>query len=140
MVFSLEKYNTQRLLFCLHLMFTFCFYIFMLNVPQQIFIFKIHVLNNTIKEALYVFLLVFETVSELFFCTVIFQLLCGFDISLPRDNTGHQGPVVQCVVSLTSSLEVKMLTVLVSTISNSQLHVFLLKKCKSYTHFFQQKY
>ena len=39
-----------------------------------------------------------------------------------------QGPVVQSVVSLTSSLVVKMLTVLVSTISNS--HVFLLKKCE----------
>ena len=37
-----------------------------------------------------------------------------------------QGPVVQSAVSLTSSLVVKMLTVLVSTIANSQ--VFLLKK------------
>ena len=37
-----------------------------------------------------------------------------------------QGPVVQSIVSLTSSLVVKMLTVLVSTISNSQ--AFLLKK------------
>ena len=37
-----------------------------------------------------------------------------------------QGPVVPSIVSLTSSLVVKMLTVLVSTISNSQ--VFLLKK------------
>ena len=37
-----------------------------------------------------------------------------------------QGPVVQSAVSLTSSLVVKMLTVLVSTRSNSQ--VFLLKK------------
>ena len=36
------------------------------------------------------------------------------------------GPVVQSIASLTSSLVVKMLTVLVSTISNSQ--VFLLKK------------
>ena len=36
------------------------------------------------------------------------------------------GPVVQSIVSLTSSLVVKMLTVLVSTISSSQ--VFLLKK------------
>ena len=36
------------------------------------------------------------------------------------------GPVVQSVVSLTDSLVVKMLTALVSTISNSQ--VFLLKK------------
>ena len=39
-----------------------------------------------------------------------------------------QGPVVQSTVSLTSSVVVKMLTVLVSTISNSQ--VFLLKKCE----------
>ena len=36
------------------------------------------------------------------------------------------GPVVQSIVSLTSSLVVKMLTVLVSTISTSQ--VFLLEK------------
>ena len=53
-----------------------------------------------------------------------------------------RGPVVQSIVSLTSSLMVKMLTVLVSTISNSQL--FLLKnassfcKCKSYSHFFSK--
>ena len=43
------------------------------------------------------------------------------------------GPVVESFVSLTSSLVVKMLTVLVSTIFNSQ--VFLLKKnesCKKY--------
>ena len=40
----------------------------------------------------------------------------------------NQGPVFQSVVSLTSSLVVKMLTVLVSTILNSQ--VFLLKKCE----------
>ena len=53
------------------------------------------------------------------------------------------GPVVQSVVSLMSSLVVKMLTVLVSTISNS--HVFLLKKnvssfckCKRYSHFFSK--
>ena len=38
-----------------------------------------------------------------------------------------QGPVVRSIVSLTSLLVVKMLTVLVSTVSNS--HVFLLKKC-----------
>ena len=37
-----------------------------------------------------------------------------------------QGPVVQSIVSLMSSLVVKTLTVLVSTISNSK--VFLLKK------------
>ena len=36
----------------------------------------------------------------------------------------NQGPVVQSIVSLKSLLVVKMLTVLVSTISNSQ--VFLL--------------
>ena len=39
-----------------------------------------------------------------------------------------QGPVVQSIVSLMSSLVVKMLTGLVSTISNSQ--VFLMKKCE----------
>ena len=33
----------------------------------------------------------------------------------------NQGPVVQSVISLTSSLLVKMLTVLISTIPNSQL-------------------
>ena len=38
------------------------------------------------------------------------------------------GPGVQSIVSLMSSLVVKMLTVLVSTISGSQ--VFLLKKCE----------
>ena len=40
----------------------------------------------------------------------------------------YQGPVVQSLLSFTSSLRVKMLTVLVSTISKSQ--VFLLKKCE----------
>ena len=42
-------------------------------------------------------------------------------------TTTHQGPVVQSSVSLTGSLVVKMLTFLVSIISNSQV-------------FFQQKY
>ena len=55
----------------------------------------------------------------------------------------HQGPVVHSIVSLTSSLVVKMLTVLVSIISNSQ--VFLLKKMRvafanaKATHFFPAK-
>ena len=39
-----------------------------------------------------------------------------------------EGPVVQSIISLMSLLVVKMLTVLVSKISNSQ--VFLLKKCE----------
>ena len=43
-------------------------------------------------------------------------------------RAGCLGPVVQNIVSLTSSLVVKMLTVLVSTIPDSQ--VFLLKKCE----------
>ena len=53
-------------------------------------------------------------------------------------NSKCLGPVVRSIVSLTSSLVVKMLTILVSTISNSQ--VFLLKnvKCKSYSHFFSK--
>ena len=52
------------------------------------------------------------------------------------DKSLYLGPVVQSIVSLTSLLGVKMLTVPVSTISNSQ--VFLLKKCKSYSHFFSK--
>ena len=51
------------------------------------------------------------------------------------------GSVVQSIISLTSSLVVKILTVLVSTISNS--HVFLLKKNVHFFSkyiFFQQKY
>ena len=39
-----------------------------------------------------------------------------------------QGPVVQSIVNLTSSLVVKMLIILVSTISNSQ--VLCWKKCE----------
>ena len=50
-------------------------------------------------------------------------------LSLLKDGVKiYQGPVVQSVVSLMSSVVVKMLTVLVSTISNSL--VFLLKKCE----------
>ena len=55
---------------------------------------------------------------------------------------GH-GPVVQSIVSLTSLLVVKMLTVLINTISNSQ--VFLLKKMRvafanaKATHIFSAK-
>ena len=45
-----------------------------------------------------------------------------------RGSKRRSGPVVQSVVTLTSSLVVKILTVLVSTISNSQL--ILLKKCE----------
>ena len=48
------------------------------------------------------------------------------------------GQVVQSIVSLMISLVVKMLTVLVSTISNSQ--VFLLKKKCEATHIFSAKY
>ena len=53
--------------------------------------------------------------------------LC-FWIFIETPISNNQGPVVQSIVSLTSLLKVKMLTVLVSTISNSQL--FLLKKCE----------
>ena len=51
------------------------------------------------------------------------------EVSLNK-NSNHDelGPVVQSTVSLMSSLVVKMLIVLVSTVSNSQ--VFLLKKCE----------
>ena len=63
-------------------------------------------------------------------------LLSWYDLNNYERDIKHQGPVVQSTVSLTSSLVVKMLTVL-STVSNSQ--VFLLKKkCKSYSHFFSK--
>ena len=58
------------------------------------------------------------------------------------DKIAIKGSVVQSIVSLTSLLVVKMLTVLVNTISNS--HVFCRKnvssfcKCKSYSHFFSK--
>ena len=54
-------------------------------------------------------------------------------ISLP----GSQGPVIQSIVSSTSSLMVKMLTVVENTPSN--LQVLLLKNAKA-THIFPEKY
>ena len=50
------------------------------------------------------------------------------------------GPVVQSVVSLMSSLVAKTLTVLVSVLVStiSNYRIFLLKKCKSYSHFFSK--
>ena len=66
-------------------------------------------------------------------------------ISMASAEIITQRPVNQSTVSLTSSLVVKILTVLVSKISN--LHVFLQKKkknvssgctCKSYSHFFDK--
>ena len=61
-----------------------------------------------------------------------------------KQKSVNQGPVVQSIVSLTISLVVKILTILVITISNSQ--VFLLKKFEQLLQmqklltFFQQKY
>ena len=50
-----------------------------------------------------------------------------------------QGPVVQSVVSLTSSLRVIYLTVLADSIYNI-LIFFAEKMCKSYSHFFSKKF
>ena len=60
----------------------------------------------------------------------------SFAVQNASSEDFDQGPVVQSTVSLTSSLVVKMLTVLVSIISKSQ--VFLLQMQKLLT-FFQQK-
>ena len=49
-------------------------------------------------------------------------------LSATRITEYYRAQIVQSVVSLTSSLVVKMLTVLGSTIPNSK--VFLLKKCE----------
>ena len=57
------------------------------------------------------------------------------------NNIKSLGPVVQSIVSLTNWLVFKLLIVVASTMSKSQ--VFLLKhmsKCKSFSHFLQQKY
>ena len=60
-------------------------------------------------------------------------------LSILTVNFTSQGPVVQSIVSLTSSLVVKMLTALVSTISNSQVYLLInvssFCKCKSYSNF-----
>ena len=58
-------------------------------------------------------------------------------------KTIYLGPVVQSVVSLMSMLVGKMLTVLVSTVSNTQVffaekNVSSFCKCKSYSHFFSK--
>ena len=59
--------------------------------------------------------------------TFITPSLYQYDLNSDQRDLKHQDPVVQSIVSLTSLLVVKVLTVPVSTISNS--HVFLLKKC-----------
>ena len=56
-------------------------------------------------------------------------------------DSKYVGPIVQSIVSLMSLLVVKMLTALVSTVSNSV--IFAEKnvsscKCKSYSHFFSK--
>ena len=64
-----------------------------------------------------------------------------YDLNHAERKVKHQGPVVQSIVSLTSLLVVKMLIVLASTISNSQ--VFCWKNVSSLQKlltFFQQKY
>ena len=53
-----------------------------------------------------------------------------------KDMHNNQGPVVQSIVSLTSSLVVKILTALVSTVSKSQLFLQMQKLLT----FGQQKY
>ena len=62
------------------------------------------------------------------YCTEPFIIISSLSQCDVERDVKHQGPVVQSIVSLTSSLVVNMLTVLVGTISNSQ--VFLLKKCE----------
>ena len=64
---------------------------------------------------------------------------------MPEDTFGmaqsircnEQGPVVQSVVSLTSSLRVILLTVIADSIYN--ILIFFLH-CKSYSHFFSKRF
>ena len=58
--------------------------------------------------------------------------------------SNNQGPVVQSIVSLTSTLVVKILTVLVSTLSNSQVFfaekIFSAKNISIYAIFSDQSF
>ena len=70
-----------------------------------------------------VFFFIFNRIKCYFTLTRLYEICCS-DIwpfhSIQMDNAKKQqmGPVVQSIVTLTSLLVVKMLTVLVSTISN----------------------
>ena len=61
----------------------------------------------------------------LVYCTIIYRENANSE-RIKKAKDRYLGPVIQSIFSLTSSLAVKMLAVLISTISNS--HVFLLKK------------
>ena len=72
-----------------------------------------------------------------------FSSICSISFQRP-EFFFLQGPVVQSIVSLTSSLEVNSLSVL--WLCNQTYWIFLLKKwekllhCKSFSHFFNKKY
>ena len=69
------------------------------------------------------------------------NILENLDIVFAKSN--DQGPVVQSIIRLTSSLVVKMLTALVSTISNSQgylLSHFVSKNISIYAIFNDQSF
>ena len=63
---------------------------------------------------------------SLFICTTV---VCedAYTTKAVFDFQNNKGPVVQSIVSLTSSLVAKLLTVLVSTISNSQVFLQMQK-------------
>ena len=70
----------------------------------------------------------------------VFHRKYGHSMLIMAVDSINQGPVVQSIISLTSSLVVKILTVLVNTKSNSQ--IFLLKNVSSFakaTHIFLSK-
>ena len=88
-------------------------------------IYEVFAQKSEISYVLWLFIIFFTLSSmhlALFSLSVLVELLNWVTI----ETTKCLGPVVQSIISLTSSLVVKMLTVLVRTISNSQ--VFLLKK------------
>ena len=72
-------------------------------------------------------------------CSLFTQDFCRLPVGagcIALDKRNVHGPVVKSIISLTSSLVVKMFTVLVSTVSNSE--VFLLKKCEKPLTFFSK--
>ena len=66
--------------------------------------------------------------------TLVSRKMGSFNFTVIDRMVKNKGPVVQSIVSLMSFLMVKMLTVLVNTISNSR--VFLLKKFEKLLTFF----
>ena len=80
------------------------------------------------------------SMSDIIFWIVTAQQLSYFTPILIMSHQIAQGTAVQSIISLMSSLVVKMLTVLVSTISNSQVFLLFSAKISVYAIFNDQSF